>query len=341
MNPFQGVCTKCGQWGHMARDCRVGGRIQEIRQDTEESEEEQGEDRGRIGILEMGGSICAVDKDWRRDEGGCIANADERTQVRRGGVCGSLQLEHSGADMLPSQGWPHSPQKKTSQSSRGEKDKRSPPGPTVRNFIETAEEKRFGTLGDVMQIGGGKEDLGDTHYENYEVVKITADSGAVDHVAPRNTGKKFRTRDTEASRRGMHYIAANGTKIMNQGEKVISGITEDNVPLNMTWQVAEVREPLASIGRICDAGNVVAFTKKGGYIVGRKTAETFIEQLRKGRQPKMRMKRENGVYQFKLYVEKDTRNNEQSEFGRDVNAISEPYSRHSEEYSKDFLRLGN
>ena len=53
------------------------------------------------------------------------------------------------------------------------------------------------------------------------------------------------------------------------------------------------------------------------------------------------MKRENGVYQFKLYVERDKRDNERSRFGRDMNVISESYSRRLEEYSKDFPRLGN
>ena len=47
------------------------------------------------------------------------------------------------------------------------------------------------------------------------------------------------------------------------------------------------------------------------------------------------------VYQFKLYVEKDERDNERSQFGRDVNVISESCSRHSKEYNKDFPRLGD
>ena len=315
--------------------------MQEIRQDTEESGEEQGEDHGRIGILEMDGGIRTVDRDWRKDEGGCSANADEQTRVRRSGVCGSLQLEHSGDDMPPSQEWAYSPQKKTSLSSRGDRDTRPSPSPTVGDFIEAAEKKRFSALGDVMRIRDGEEDLGDTRCENCEVVKATADSGAVDHVAPRNTGRKVRTRDIEASSRGMHYSAANCTRTMNQGEKTVLGIVEEEVPLSTTQRVAEVEKPLVSIGRICDAGNVAVFTKEGGYIVGRKTAETFIGQLRKSRQPKMQMKRENGVYQFKLYVEKDTRDNERSRFGRDMNVISESYSRRLEEYSKDFPRLGN
>ena len=35
----------------------------------------------------------------------------------------------------------------------------------------------------------------------------------------------------------------------------------------MTWQVADVKKPLASVGRMCDAGNVAVFTKTGGYVV--------------------------------------------------------------------------
>ena len=315
--------------------------MQEIRQDTEESEEERGDGRGHIGILEMGGSICAVDKNWRKDEGGCFANADEWTQVRRRGVFGSPQLEHSDADMLPSQGWARSPQKKTSQLSWGDRDTRSPPGLTVGELIKAAEKERCSTLGDVMRTGDSEEGLGDTHYENYEVVRVAADSGAVDHVAPKSTGKKFRVRDTEASKRGMHCAAANGPEIANRGEKTISGATEDNVPLSMTWQVAEVKEPLTSVGRIWDVGNVAVFAEESGYMVGRKTAEMFIGQSRKSRQRKMQMKREKEVHQFKLYVEKDARDNERSRFGRDMNAISGSCSRRLEEYVKDFLRLGN
>ena len=315
--------------------------MQEIRQDTEESGEEQGEDRGRIGILEMDGGIRTVDRDWRKDEGGCSANADEQTQVRRSGVCGSLQLEHSGDDMPPSQDWAYSPQKKTSLSSRGNRDTRPSPSPTVGDFIEAAEKKRFSALGDVMRIGDSGGDPGDKHHENYEVARVTADSGAVDYVASKSNGEKFRTRDTEDSQRGMHCIAANGTKIMNQGEKTIPGVTEDSVPLNITWQVAVAKKPSAFIGRISDAGNVVVFTEEGGYTVGREIVETFMGRLQKSRGLKVQMKREDEAYQSELYVEKGKRDSERSQLDRDVDEILESYSRHLKEYNNDFPRLGD
>ena len=48
-------------------------------------------------------------------------------------------------------------------------------------------------------------------------------------------------------------------------------ITEEGVNLDMAWQVVDVKKPLASIGRMCGAGNVAIFIDEGGYIVAKKT----------------------------------------------------------------------
>ena len=84
--------------------------------------------------------------------------------------------------------------------------------------------------------------------------------------------------------------------------------------MEMTWQIAGVKKPLASIGRICDAGNVAVFTDKGGYIIGKSGAAGILHAVEKHRGSKMRMDRENGVYNFKVRVPRrevsgvDTRN---------------------------------
>ena len=222
-----------------------------------------------------------------------------------------------------------------------DRDTRSPPGPTAGDFIEAAEKKRFDTLGDVMRVGDGAGDPRDMHHENYEVVRVTTDSGAVDHAALRSTSKKPKTRNAEVSERGTHYTTSNGTKIMNQGEKTIPGVTEDSVPLNITWQVAVAKKPSAFIGRISDAGNVVVFTEEGGYTVGREIVETFMGRLQKSRGLKVQMKREDEAYQSELYVEKGKRDSERSQLDRDVDVILESYSRHLKEYNNDFPRLGD
>ena len=136
----------------------------------------------------------------------------------------------------------------------------------------------------------------------YEMVTVTADSGAADHVAPIGTANHLEVRETTASRQGVKYVAANGQRISNLGQRKIQGVTDEGTPLGMTWQVADVKKPLASVGRMCDAGNVAVFTKSGGYVVPGEYMENVIGLLEKMDKSTLRMKRENGVYNFNLWV---------------------------------------
>ena len=70
----------------------------------------------------------------------------------------------------------------------------------------------------------------------------------------------------------------------------------------MTWQITDVKKPLASTGRVCDAGNVAVFTNKGGYIIGRGGAKDIMEVVDKRKSEAMEMRRENGVYNFSIRI---------------------------------------
>ena len=110
----------------------------------------------------------------------------------------------------------------------------------------------------------------------------------------------------------MKYVAANGHKIANEGQKTIRGLTDEGMPLGMTWQVAEVKRPLASIGRMCDAGNAAIFTKKGGYVVPEEVLNKTLEVLDGAKGKTLRMEREGGVYNFKLWIPRPPVNNTSS-----------------------------
>ena len=124
----------------------------------------------------------------------------------------------------------------------------------------------------------------------------------MDHFAPKAIANSIPVADTEASKQGVHYIAANGSEIKNFGEKCIKGTTEKGSPIAMTWQIAGVEKSLASLGRICDAGNVAVFIEKGVYIVGKSGAKHIIEAVNHCGEDKMKMNRENGVYNFKIKI---------------------------------------
>ena len=65
------------------------------------------------------------------------------------------------------------------------------------------------------------------------------DSGAVDTVGPKCIAPGFPTQDTEASKRGMYYRAANDTKIAIHGKKDISGYTNEGSAIGL-----EIKMPM-------------------------------------------------------------------------------------------------
>merc|ERR1711940_184406 len=136
---------------------------------------------------------------------------------------------------------------------------------------------------------------------DYEVITVTVDSGASDHVAPLTTAKHIRIEETEASRNGLCYQAAYGESISNIGQRNIKALTNEGETVAMTWQVADIKRPLASVGRICDAGNTAIFTRLGGYIVPEGTVQSLINQIENNGKM-LKMHRENGMYHFDLWV---------------------------------------
>ena len=72
----------------------------------------------------------------------------------------------------------------------------------------------------------------------------------------------------------------------------------------MTWQIANVKKSLASIGRMCDAGNIAVFTKEGGYVVPQEVMKRTMSSLEKMENKTLKMEREGGVYNFLLWVPK-------------------------------------
>ena len=72
---------------------------------------------------------------------------------------------------------------------------------------------------------------------------ITVDSGAADNVLPRRLLRgKTKVRPSEASREGVHYIAATGARIPNEGDRTCEG-----QPFSWLFQVAEVNKIFASV----------------------------------------------------------------------------------------------
>jgi hypothetical protein len=153
-----------------------------------------------------------------------------------------------------------------------------------------------GEQGEIFHMGHDEEE--------WEEVKITVDSGAVDTVGPRTVGKCIPLVETEASRQGKFYRAANDTKIAIHGKKTICGYTAEGTKIGIDVQIADVKKTLGSVRRICEAGNRVVFDEDESYVENKSTGE------------KTALTKDRGSYVLTLWVPRESSPRQKRPFQR-------------------------
>ena len=88
----------------------------------------------------------------------------------------------------------------------------------------------------------------------------------------------------------MGFVAANGTKIKNYGEKKVIGYTDDGEGVSLKMQCADVKKTLGSVHKMDQGGNVVVLDGNRSYMVNKKTMQ------------KTRIQYEDGKYVFSIWV---------------------------------------
>ena len=89
--------------------------------------------------------------------------------------------------------------------------------------------------------------------------------------------------ETEESRKGIGFVAANGGRMNNYGGTKVE-FAKDGKRKSMSFQVTDCKKPLASVSKIVDKGNRVVFDSEGSYIQNKETGEI------------MKIERERGTY---------------------------------------------
>ena len=102
--------------------------------------------------------------------------------------------------------------------------------------------------------------------EGWERLPMKIDSGAVDTVIPESMAAHIPLTETQRSKAGGGFTAANGSRIKHFGQKVLRGVGDQFQPINMIAQVAGVRTALGSVHRMVQAGNLVHFEQGNCYI---------------------------------------------------------------------------
>ena len=102
--------------------------------------------------------------------------------------------------------------------------------------------------------------------------EVALDSGAGEHVASSKDAPQYAVVASQGSRAGQHFIAANNQRIPNEGQMTLALRAEScgkkkGREIQSTFQVAKVSRPLWSVGRICDEGFDVRFTKTEALVL--------------------------------------------------------------------------
>ena len=96
------------------------------------------------------------------------------------------------------------------------------------------------------------------------------------------------------SLRGLHYVAASGTRIPNMGQQTFKFLMESVTWASWVFQVAAVNKPLVSVSKLLDDGWRIVFDSEASYLKHKKTGRTIA------------IKRERGVFVVDAYVDPAT-----------------------------------
>ena len=97
----------------------------------------------------------------------------------------------------------------------------------------------------------------------WKLVTSIVDSGAINSVALLDVSS-VPMAESQGSVNGMQYHTADGTRIPNLGQKTFDTVSVQGSALSQTYQIADI---LTSVGELADAGNVVVFGRKDGYVL--------------------------------------------------------------------------
>ena len=106
------------------------------------------------------------------------------------------------------------------------------------------------------------------------MTEITVDSAAEESVCPRAWAEQFGIKSVEPGK-AMKLVNASGGRISHWGSRRVqvyaAGLER---PLDIGFQVTDVRKPLLSVRRLCEQGNIVQF--------GQDSRDSFVMNVATG-----------------------------------------------------------
>ena len=104
-------------------------------------------------------------------------------------------------------------------------------------------------------------------YPRWVRIRTIVDSGAAQTVVPPSMAPGVTIEESEMSKRGQSFTAANAGNNLNHGQQSLRITTNEWKAGRTLAQVGDVNRPLMAVSQVCDQGNYVLFTSQGGSVL--------------------------------------------------------------------------
>ena len=253
-------CYNCGGFGHRAAQCPTS--VREIEYDEEE------EGHGDVESVSEGWDIFGLEEGRRQQRRhhcyGC-SRQSQRLRPAQGDIHLRLKSRDPDVDQQTT---------RLGRWARGVGQR-----VTLRNRFEALQDEE--NVEEVDWIQWCAEDKEEKTSGKEEIV---VDSGAAESVCPWGWASEFPIKEVAWNQK-RNFRNASGGRMEHYGEKkVCCEFAGLSTPVNMKFQVSDARNPLASVARITEHGNIVQFGPKeeDNYIFNPSTEEKAMIR-RKGR----------------------------------------------------------
>ena len=230
-------CFNCGGFGHRAAQCPTS--VREIEYDDEE------EGHGDVESVSEGWDIFGLEEGRRQQrrhhQCGCSGQCQRPRPPQ-----GDFQLHLKSRDPGVNQ--------QTRRPGRWARDVGQKV--TTRNRFEALQEEENEEEVDWIQWCA-EDKVGQTSGKE----EIVVDIGAAESVCPWDWASEFPIKEVAWNQK-RNIRNASGGRMEHYGEKVCCEFAGLSTPVNMKFQVSDARNPLASVARITEHGNIVQFGPK-------------------------------------------------------------------------------